>query len=761
MQSPALRSLLALLALAHAPLGAQQLTQTLPAGLENQEGNAATSYPFETSDTQRWHWVYAAEEFAAPYPIVIEQIELRPDDSESSWPLVGYRNLEVRMGTAAYGYESAGYQQSFDANWTSGTGTPFFSGIVLVNAGSSSASPGPWTIRISGTPFSYDPAAGQDFIIDLRTYGLGPFSNPLLHSIDAQSGSPGTNGGNRYGNRFSPGGAIWEFSNDELVPIVRITYRPADGLYPRFEATPRSGSSPLAVSFIDRSVSTAAGGVTSWAWDCDGDGIVDSNLRHPTFSYASCGRYSVSLTVTDGAHGSVTKTETSYIQVDPENLLEADFEAHSPRGAVPLSVVFYDRSVGNPTAWEWDFDNNGVVDSTLPEPTGTFPRTGPFNVRLTVRNACSSSSLTKWHFVTVHAGGENLEADLLQYQFNDVRGTEVANGASTAAFPAAGLASGSGWMGDPGPRRRVFAANTPPLGSLGAHPVGGHWIDTRGRLSLSGSWSASFWLRRRPESTGTNPLAYVLGDGRMRVLLGGVAGASIGFRGTLVGDFYAQTSLAADHAWHHVVLVVDDAAGRASWYIDGELDATVGFLATTFAYAGSANLSLGANAGATPLTAHYDLDDFRLISRAATLEDVAACSWGERASATTIDPACTVGGATAILSTSARPRTASTTSLLLSGAAPLAPAAFMIGLDPSLGGLLPMPLPGVLDPACTLGVLPAVSLPVATDQLGGAAQLVAIPDEPLAWGVHVYAQVLVIGAVGSSSNVLDLNLQKH
>ena len=79
-----------------------------------------------------------------------------------------------------------------------------------------------------------------------------------------------------------------------------------------FSATPRTGTAPLNVSFTDQST----GAPSSWAWDFQNDGVVDSNARNPSFQYTAPGTYSVTLTVANGA-GSNSRTETNYITVSP------------------------------------------------------------------------------------------------------------------------------------------------------------------------------------------------------------------------------------------------------------------------------------------------------------------------------------------------------------------------------------------------------------------------------------------------------------
>lgn len=83
-----------------------------------------------------------------------------------------------------------------------------------------------------------------------------------------------------------------------------------------FIAFPRSGSAPLIVQFTDISSKSP----TSWSWDFQNDGIVDSHAKNPSFTYPSAGSYTVRLTVSN-AIGSDTEIKTNYIMVtgsDPQ-----------------------------------------------------------------------------------------------------------------------------------------------------------------------------------------------------------------------------------------------------------------------------------------------------------------------------------------------------------------------------------------------------------------------------------------------------------
>jgi PKD repeat protein len=99
--------------------------------------------------------------------------------------------------------------------------------------------------------------------------------------------------------------------------------------------------------------------------------------------------------------------------------LDADFSAdsgisgHSQEGyAGVTSFVFSDLSTGGtpcgtpPYAYEWDFDNDGSVDSTAQNPTHVYGTAGTYTVKLTVTDCLpgggTSDTKTKTDYITVY-----------------------------------------------------------------------------------------------------------------------------------------------------------------------------------------------------------------------------------------------------------------------------------------------------------------------------------------------------------------------
>ncbi len=161
-----------------------------------------------------------------------------------------------------------------------------------------------------------------------------------------------------------------------------------------FSTNVTSGTSPLSVKFTDASTGTAP---LSYAWDFTSDGITDSTLQNPAYTYTTAGSYSAKLTVSNAAgSSSVTRVITATSgSVKPA----AAFSANVTSGKAPLSVKFADASGNTPTSWSWDFGDSGI--STQQNPVHIYAKSGRYAVKLTAANSAGSSTVTKKNYITV------------------------------------------------------------------------------------------------------------------------------------------------------------------------------------------------------------------------------------------------------------------------------------------------------------------------------------------------------------------------
>ena len=170
-----------------------------------------------------------------------------------------------------------------------------------------------------------------------------------------------------------------------------------------------TGCPALPVHFTDRSYTNVPGGPTTWAWDFENDGVVDSTQRNPTHTFPLCGRYAVSLRVTDGVHAASTTVRTDCIVIDA---ISADF---TTQVIGPNTVSFTDTSVPPATARSWDLDGDHVVDAFGASVVHVYPAgSGPVAVTLTASRLCGAPAtrtrnvLPTPGLVTTFAGGNGL-----------------------------------------------------------------------------------------------------------------------------------------------------------------------------------------------------------------------------------------------------------------------------------------------------------------------------------------------------------------
>ena len=166
-----------------------------------------------------------------------------------------------------------------------------------------------------------------------------------------------------------------------------------------FSADVTEGEPPLLVKFQN----TSTGHIFSWEWDFNNDGIVDSTDENPEFIFSETGNYTVSLVV-KGPAGSDTETKSKYIKVGKVPI--ADFKANQYVGDYPLDVVFNNLSNGDIWNYEWDFNNDGIVDSNDENPQFTYNMAGYYTVKLTASGPRGSDITIKNYHIKVLGLGE-------------------------------------------------------------------------------------------------------------------------------------------------------------------------------------------------------------------------------------------------------------------------------------------------------------------------------------------------------------------
>ena len=160
-------------------------------------------------------------------------------------------------------------------------------------------------------------------------------------------------------------------------------------------AAPANGQAPLTVDFSISDLTTGA----ALSWDFDNDGIIDSTELTPSFTYLENGDYTAKATITNP--DTSQETVTTIITVDSS--LSVSITANPPSGIAPVTVQFTAAASGKePLHYAWDFNADGVIDSTNQNPSTAFETAGENTVSVTVTDG-AGNKVTKTITVAVVA----------------------------------------------------------------------------------------------------------------------------------------------------------------------------------------------------------------------------------------------------------------------------------------------------------------------------------------------------------------------
>jgi PKD repeat protein len=156
------------------------------------------------------------------------------------------------------------------------------------------------------------------------------------------------------------------------------------------------------------------GKITSYLWDF-GD-LNQTQSRTASHTYEESGEYEVTLTIED-SEGNEDSTSMMIQVVDEGTPPTAVITATPDSGAVPLTVVFDASSSTDPdddmVQYEWDFDNDGLIDDRGDKVTHTYEELGVYTAVLTVADSAGNLDETTQE-ITVGEQGiiAKLEADV-------------------------------------------------------------------------------------------------------------------------------------------------------------------------------------------------------------------------------------------------------------------------------------------------------------------------------------------------------------
>ncbi|MEI8285602.1 MAG: PKD domain-containing protein, partial [bacterium] len=160
-------------------------------------------------------------------------------------------------------------------------------------------------------------------------------------------------------------------------------------LVARFKWSPEDVRAGAPIQLVDES----RGAPEKWLWEIDNVGTYPD--QSPSIKFPHAGSYTVKLTIFKKDQ---TIDTQKTVEVRPAIVaVTANFVAKPPRGVVPVTVQFEDKSVGHISKWSWEFGDGSTSD--LRNPVYTFKNVGSFRPRLTVIDIDGRSSKSSGDFV--------------------------------------------------------------------------------------------------------------------------------------------------------------------------------------------------------------------------------------------------------------------------------------------------------------------------------------------------------------------------
>ncbi|MCF7911262.1 MAG: PKD domain-containing protein [Candidatus Cloacimonetes bacterium] len=132
----------------------------------------------------------------------------------------------------------------------------------------------------------------------------------------------------------------------------------------------------------------------------------------------------------NGEYSGMTMNAVCCIELGT-NIVESDFEAEECHVTPDFVVEFTNSSSGYPTGYEWDFENDGVIDSEVRNPEWIYEESGLYSVSLRVYNWDTEDVFTREDYIIVNTppslnlpaslgfeSGESLTVDIGDYSFD-------------------------------------------------------------------------------------------------------------------------------------------------------------------------------------------------------------------------------------------------------------------------------------------------------------------------------------------------------
>lgn len=279
-------------------------------------------------------------------------------------------------GTAQYDIGASEYTGTYVGDTT----PPVISNVLVTNITASSATV-TWTTNEAstsqveyGTSTSYGSLTALDSSMAYsHTVNVTGLSSRTAYNFRVRSKDASSNEGMSTNSTFTTSNA---------APTITS-----------FSANITNGVLPLTVNFT-AVAADSDGFIAKYEWDLDGDGVFEVNsgtASVTSFTYTNAGTYNAKVRVTDNGGATTVSNAVAVTVASTSNQppVVSSLTASVNSGTVPLSVTLTAAATdpdGTITKYEWDFDGDGIYDSSTATGTATrvYTNLGVYTARVRV-----------------------------------------------------------------------------------------------------------------------------------------------------------------------------------------------------------------------------------------------------------------------------------------------------------------------------------------------------------------------------------------
>ncbi len=351
-------------------------------------------------------------------------------------------------------------------------------------------------------------------------------------------------------------------------------------------------------------------------------------------------------------------------------------------------------------------------------------------------------------------------SEIFYYRFDEAKGSTAANDyAASKRAPAQGnIVQKAKKLWVKGRFGTAMQGAEPATATTSAH----NYLDTGFVGKLSGSLTICWHMKRRSTLQSSKAYYFVSGEGLFRIFTNGIVSKGLSIRGWGGADIDFKTDVqgGAVTEFQHLAVVIDGTKKKAELYLDGVSKETISIAVPVSVPARKLGFRVGAHTRLAT-TSFWDLDEFRLLERAASVREIAHWS----TAVLSYGKGC---GATLSAGTGGLPRIGNAQHRLALKATANTVGILAVGLsDQKLFGVVPLPMdlvalfPGFKGKGCFWLTSSELFFPVTVTTTGDANLPFPIPAQTALLRISLYNQCLVgFGKKGKeeSSNGLQLTI---